>query len=97
MALTCFDEALALDPENGEILVKRGTALERLERTEEAISSYERAIRLDQSLTNAYLLKGAALIRLNRQEEAADCYRLAVTAQRLSMTSPTGDGAAKEG
>ncbi len=87
-SLACFDEALALDPQNGETLVKRGTALERLQRTEDAISSYERAIGLDESLTMAYLLKGAALIRLNRHEEAAECYRRAVTVQRGATVGP---------
>ena len=90
-ALTCFDEALALDPENSGTLVKRGTALERLDRTQEAISSYERAIGLNKCLTMAYLLKGAALLRLNRHEEAAESYRLAVTTQQAAARSPSGE------
>jgi tetratricopeptide (TPR) repeat protein len=80
-ALVCFNEALALDPNNLDALVKRGTALERLGRMDEAIESYDRAIALDQSLTTAYLRKGGVFNRLGRHNEALECYEHALRTQ----------------
>lgn len=80
-ALVCFEEALALDPNNLDALVKRGTALERLGRMDEAIRSYDRAIALDQSLTTAYLRKGGVFNRLGRHNEALECYEQALRTQ----------------
>jgi len=39
-ALYQFDEAIKIEPKNTEAWIKRGTALERLQRVDEAISAY---------------------------------------------------------
>jgi tetratricopeptide (TPR) repeat protein len=80
-AITCFDQALALDPDHPEVLVKKGDALERLRRTQEAIESYDRAIAADNSMTIAYLHKGGLLNRMERFDEAMRCYELALQTQ----------------
>ncbi|HEY3913339.1 MAG TPA: tetratricopeptide repeat protein, partial [Verrucomicrobiae bacterium] len=54
-ALACLDEILAMEPENALALVKKGGALERLQRFEEALQYYDRAIARDSSMTIAYL------------------------------------------
>ena len=43
-ALASFDEVLVMDPENTDAMLKRGAALERLQRLNEAIACYDRAI-----------------------------------------------------
>jgi tetratricopeptide (TPR) repeat protein len=80
-ALACFDEALALHPNNTEGLVKKGTALERLQRLDEAIDCYDRAIAADGSMTIAYLHKGGLFNRLERFNEALECYEQALRTQ----------------
>ena len=46
-------EILRIAPRNPEALVKKGAALERMTRDEEAIRCYDRAIEADGSLTLA--------------------------------------------
>jgi tetratricopeptide (TPR) repeat protein len=58
--------------------MKRGLALERLKRPEEAIACYDRAITLNRSLTQAYLSKGAVFNRQERYAEALACYEQAL-------------------
>ncbi|MGA1237354.1 MAG: tetratricopeptide repeat protein [Limisphaerales bacterium] len=85
-ALTCFNTALKAGPSNpADVLVKRGLALEKLEKLETAIESYDQAIAADGSLTLAYLYKGAVCNRLQRYREALDCYEKALRCeQKLS-------------
>ena len=80
-AVTCFDEALALDPTNTELLVKKGDALEKLRRTKEALECYDRALAIDDSMTIAYLHKGGLLNRVERFDEAMHCYEQALRTQ----------------
>jgi tetratricopeptide (TPR) repeat protein len=80
-ALRLFDEALAIDPKHGDALVKRGGALEKLERFNEAVACYDRAIEADGSATIAYLQKGGLFNRLARYDEALKCYEQALQAQ----------------
>ena len=77
-ALQCFEEALALAPDNAELHVKRGTALERLKRFDEAIVAYDRAITLNRQLTQAYLCKGSVFNQQERYSEALECYEQAL-------------------
>jgi tetratricopeptide (TPR) repeat protein len=80
-ALDCFDEALALEPNNAEALVKKGTALERLRKLNEAIECYDGAIAADKSMTIAYLYKGGLFNRMERFGEALECYEMALRTQ----------------
>lgn len=80
-ALACFEEVIALDPNNAEALVKKGTALERLKRLEEAIQCYDRAIAMNQSMTLAYLYKGGVYNQMERFNEALECYEQALRTQ----------------
>lgn len=81
-ALTCFDQALDLVPNNPEALVKKGSALEQLKRLEEAIECYDKAIATDDGLTVAYLHKGAVFNQLERFSEALECYEQALRTQQ---------------
>jgi len=80
-ALACFDEVLALEPNNADALVKKGTALERLRKLNEAIECYDRAIAADSSMTIAYLYKGGLFNRMERFGEALECYEKALRTQ----------------
>jgi tetratricopeptide (TPR) repeat protein len=80
-AISCFDEALALEPQNAEAWVRKGTALERLQQLDQAIECYDRAIEVDQTLTIAYLHKGGLFNRLERFNEALECYEKALRTQ----------------
>jgi tetratricopeptide (TPR) repeat protein len=80
-AMACFDEVLALEPNNADALVKKGTALERLRKLNEAIECYDHAIAADSSMTIAYLYKGGLFNRMERFTEALECYEMALRTQ----------------
>ena len=80
-ALTCFDKVLALEPDHSEALVKKGVALERLHKLNEAIECYDHAIAVDATMTSAYLHKGGLCNRLERFKEALECYEKALRTQ----------------
>jgi tetratricopeptide (TPR) repeat protein len=80
-AITSFNEVLALEPNNAEAFVKKGTALEKMRQPQEALACYDEAIRADGSLTIAYLHKGGLCSRLERYAEAMECYEKALHTQ----------------
>jgi tetratricopeptide (TPR) repeat protein len=80
-AIEHFDEALQLDPNSTDALVKKGTALEKMRKLTEAIECYDRAIALDGSMTIAYLYKGGLYNRMERFSEAVECYEQALRTQ----------------
>jgi tetratricopeptide (TPR) repeat protein len=83
-ALKLFEEALALDGHNTDVLIKKAGALERLNRVDDAIACYNRAIELDTTATMAWLQKGGLFNRLARYDEAMQCYEKALNAQGSS-------------
>ena len=86
-ALECFEEALEIDPELSDALLKKAVALEKLEKVDEAIACYDRAIELGDSLTTALLQKGGMLNRLARYDEALQCYERALQTQERKAAS----------
>ena len=80
-ALKLFDEALAINPKHAGALVKRGGALEKLERFNDAIACYNQAIAVESSTTMAYLQKGGLFNRLARYDKALQCYEEALRTQ----------------
>jgi tetratricopeptide (TPR) repeat protein len=80
-AIEHFDAVLRKHPGNPEVLLHKGTALERLRRDEEAIECYDLAIRADNNLTMAYLHKGGLYNRMERFSEAMECYEQALRVQ----------------
>jgi len=87
MAVVCFDEVLAIDPQNTDALVKKGAALERLQRLDEAIECFDRAIAVDSSMTMAYLHKGGVFNRMERYAEALECYEKALRTQEKNRAT----------
>jgi tetratricopeptide (TPR) repeat protein len=80
-AAACFDEALAIAPNNAEAWIRKGTALERLQQLDAAVQCYDRAIAADDSMTVAYLHKGGLFNRMERFNEALECYERALRTQ----------------
>lgn len=72
---------LAIDANHAEAQVKKGAALERLRKLDEAIVCYDRAIAADGSLTIAYLHKGGLFNRMEHFNEALECYEQALRTQ----------------
>jgi tetratricopeptide (TPR) repeat protein len=87
LALQRFDSILARQPAHAEALLRKGSALERLQRNEEAIACYDRAIAADGTLTMAYLYKGGLFNRMERFTEAMDCYEKALKIQEGRATT----------
>ena len=71
-----------MEPESIDALLKKGAALERMQRNDEALQSYDRVLSLDRSVTTAYLYKGGVYNRLKRYAEALDCYEQALNTQQ---------------
>jgi tetratricopeptide (TPR) repeat protein len=86
-ALQCFDDALDIQPELGDALIKKAAALEKLERMDEALGCYDRAIELGDAATTALLQKGGMLNRLARYDEALQCYERALQTQEKKAMS----------
>jgi tetratricopeptide (TPR) repeat protein len=72
-AISCFDSALALYPENDEVWVSKGNSLEKLGRNNEAMACCDRALKLNSENFKAWINKGVCLDKLNRIEEALRC------------------------
>lgn len=79
-ALACFEEILGIDANHAEALMKKGSALERLQQNNEALEYYDRAIEADRNLALAYISKGGLCVRLERFDEALACYEQAMQA-----------------
>lgn len=86
-AMQCFNEALALEPNNAEALVKRGMAFEKMQDWERALECYDNAIAADASLTVAYLYRGGVCNRLQRYREALESYEQALRTEKSSRAS----------
>jgi len=67
-ALTQLNQALALDPENGSALARRGMVKTRLNDTDEALKDFDLAIKLDPGNFSAYLGRGLLYRQLKNTE-----------------------------
>jgi len=81
VALAYIDQAISSNPRNPEAHLKRGAALERLNRLGEAITAYDRAIEAEPTLSVAFLAKAGVLNKLQRYGEALKCYEAALAQQ----------------
>ena len=77
-AVTSYDKALALDPNDAEAFYNRGGALEELKRFDEAVASYDKAIALKGDYAEAFSNRGVALQALGRLSEAVTSYNRAI-------------------
>jgi tetratricopeptide (TPR) repeat protein len=81
-ALAAYEEALKVEPQNCEALIRKGSVLEKIGRFDDAIACYDQAIALNGGLTIAFLHKGGLLNRMERFSEALECYEKALHTQK---------------
>ena len=61
-----YDKALAINPNNTDVLNNKGAALAKLNNFDEAIASFDKALAIKPNNTDALNGKGAALGKLNK-------------------------------
>ncbi len=75
-AITYFDNDIADDPNNPEILTNKGVALAKLGHLEEAVLYYDSALENESSYVPALNNKGNALSQLGKFDKAKSTYNL---------------------
>jgi len=73
-AITYFDKALAIDPNDIGSLLQKGIALSALGKHEEAITYFDKGLAINASYTPLLFNKGNALADLGKHEEAISYY-----------------------
>jgi tetratricopeptide (TPR) repeat protein len=73
-AMTCLDQALAIDPRQAMAWINKGASLAALGRHEQAMSCFEQALAIDPRDARAWYNKGNSLAALGRPEEAMSCF-----------------------
>lgn len=73
-ALAAFDQAIALDPTNADLLNRRGLALYNMKRYAEALAAYDQASKLAPKKAVYHDNRGQALYNMKRYAEALDAY-----------------------
>lgn len=73
-AVTFYDKAIQIEPDNPKASFGRGAALAKLQQTEAAIASYDKAIQLKPDFVEAWFGKGTALAKLQQIEAAITAY-----------------------
>jgi serine/threonine protein kinase len=77
-ALTYYDRAIDLNPEDGEAWYNKGNTLHRLEQANEALICYDRAIKINPEDEDMWNNKGSTLRELGRYQEALVCFDHAI-------------------
>src|SRR5260221_210168 len=77
-AITAYDQAIRLDPNNAVTYYHKANCFQSLKRYEEALTAYDQAIRLNPNDARAYYDKGNSLNDLQRYEEALTVYDQAI-------------------
>lgn len=69
-ALTAYEQAIRLDPDDAFVYINKGYTLFHLNQYPEALTTFERAIHLDPNPAIFYINKAEVLNKLNRHIEA---------------------------
>lgn len=80
-ALAYLERATVLDPSNVQAWLKRGVALEKLERLRDALLAYDTAAAIEPNLPVVHLSRAGVLNRLQRYDDALRCYEQALAVQ----------------
>ncbi|MEA5467897.1 CHAT domain-containing tetratricopeptide repeat protein [Spirulina sp. 06S082] len=80
-ALSCFEQAIEIQPNFHNAYNGRGTALNEMGRYEEAIADYNKAIEIQPNYHDAYNNRGLALKDMGRYEEAIADFNKALEIQ----------------
>ena len=77
-AIKCFDEALAINPENTEALLEKGQAYIMLNNSIEAHASFDKAIEIDPTLPEPWRFKAIMFVVEGNIDKAIECYDKAI-------------------
>lgn len=69
-AIDCFDQLLANDPDNIELIYGKASALLENENYEKAIEFFDDILKIDENYVDAICAKGVALMGLDKLQEA---------------------------
>lgn len=86
-ALTSFDHALKIQPNEHQIWIYRGIALTHLNHYESALVSFSKALEIMPTNREAWIFHGAVLTYLDRPHEAIKSYTTALSIQQQGFTS----------
>ena len=93
-ALSCFEQAIEIQPNYYLAYYNRGIALKNMGRYEEAIADYNKAIEIQPNDPDAYNGRGNALKEMGRYEEAIADYNKAIEIQPKYHYAYNGRGIA---
>ncbi|NTW52807.1 MAG: tetratricopeptide repeat protein, partial [Chlorobiaceae bacterium] len=79
MAISSFDNVIAIKPDLAEAYSNRGNAFLGLKQTEEAIASYDKAIAIRPDYHLAHFNRANALQKLDKYDEAVASFDIAIT------------------
>ena len=68
-ALSCCEQAITLDPNNGLAYFNKGNALQGMGKYEEAIDCYDKSISIYPSYPDTYYEKGNTLKAMGRKKK----------------------------
>ena len=77
-ALKCYDKAIQLNPNNLQILGRRGRILEKIQNYDQALACYNKVIQLKADNEWAWSRRGRVLEKLEHYEEALTSYEKAI-------------------
>ena len=76
-ALTAYDKAIEIDPQNATVWSNKGDVLHLFGRHEEALIAYDKALEIDPQNAEVWDNKGETLTELGRTEEAKEAFKKA--------------------
>ncbi len=91
-ALTVFEQALQLDPDDAVAYNGKGLAFFELKRYQEALAAFEQAVVLNPKFVHAYGNKGMALYELKRYQEALPALVKAIQLDSTNAVVYNGKG-----
>ncbi len=77
-ALTCFEEAIKLDPKNAEGWFQRGAAKAAMGKREEAVKDFSEALKLDPAHARAFGNRGLMKVQTGRYADAVSDFNEAI-------------------
>ena len=77
-AIDCYEEAIALEPENEVAWFDNGLALQKEGRYDDAINAFNKAIEIDPQDADSWVGKGSVLNDQGKYDEAIQCYDRAI-------------------
>jgi tetratricopeptide (TPR) repeat protein len=81
-AISLFQKALSMDPENPFLWMNLGIAQQRTGDYEEALGSFQRAVYIDDDLADAWNSMGLIFYELEQFDSAEECYQSALMRDR---------------